>query len=84
MDISVLGGLTVRENGVSITPTAPEPRQVLGLLALHADQVVHVSSLTEELWRAGRPAAVGTPRRLCPPRCSCAGRCGWSPTRRYR
>ncbi|MEV8537281.1 hypothetical protein AB0447_36335, partial [Streptomyces sp. NPDC051211] len=28
VDISVLGALAVRENGVSITPTAPKPRQV--------------------------------------------------------
>ncbi|MFD9412753.1 BTAD domain-containing putative transcriptional regulator [Streptomyces sp. NPDC059989] len=54
MDIDVLGALTVRENGISITPTAPKPRQVLALLALHADQVVPVSALIEELW-AGEP-----------------------------
>ncbi|MEV6954746.1 AfsR/SARP family transcriptional regulator [Streptomyces sp. NPDC051183] len=54
MDIKVLGALEVRVNGVSITPTAPKPRQVLALLALHADQVVPVSALTEELW-AGKP-----------------------------
>jgi DNA-binding SARP family transcriptional activator len=55
LDISVLGGVTVRENGVSITPTAPKPRQVLVLLALNADQVVYVSSLTEELWGTKQP-----------------------------
>ncbi|MFC8827326.1 BTAD domain-containing putative transcriptional regulator [Streptomyces sp. NPDC057137] len=55
MDISVLGGLTVRENGVSITPTAPKPRQVLALLALRADQVVTVPTLTEELWGTAPP-----------------------------
>ncbi|MGW1216645.1 AfsR/SARP family transcriptional regulator [Streptomyces sp. NPDC002499] len=54
MDIDVLGALKVRENGVSIAPTAPKPRQVLALLALHADQVVPVAGLIEELW-AGRP-----------------------------
>ncbi|MFF4911080.1 AfsR/SARP family transcriptional regulator [Streptomyces sp. NPDC001260] len=54
MDIDVLGALNVRENGVSIAPTAPKPRQVLALLALHADQVVPVSGLIEELW-AGKP-----------------------------
>ncbi|MEX1660023.1 AfsR/SARP family transcriptional regulator [Streptomyces pseudovenezuelae] len=54
MQIDVLGILDVRENGVSITPTAPKPRQVLALLALHADQVVPVYALTEELW-AGQP-----------------------------
>ncbi|MFI5802005.1 BTAD domain-containing putative transcriptional regulator [Streptomyces sp. NPDC051561] len=50
MDISVLGGLAVRENGVSVTPSAPKPRQVLALLALRADQVVPVATLAEELW----------------------------------
>ncbi|MER5935513.1 AfsR/SARP family transcriptional regulator [Streptomyces sp. NPDC002054] len=54
MNIEVLGALAVRENGVSITPTAPKPRQVLALLALHADQVVPVAALIEELW-AGEP-----------------------------
>ncbi|MFE7778561.1 BTAD domain-containing putative transcriptional regulator [Streptomyces sp. NPDC057445] len=54
MDIQVLGALAVRERGVSITPTAPKPRRVLALLALHADQVVPVSALIEELW-AGEP-----------------------------
>ncbi|TJZ52114.1 AfsR/SARP family transcriptional regulator [Streptomyces piniterrae] len=54
MDIEVLGTLAVKENGVSITPTAPKSRQVLALLALHADQVVPVSALMEELW-ADRP-----------------------------
>lgn len=54
MQIDVLGVLDVRENGASIAPTAPKPRQVLALLALHADQVVPVSALIDELW-AGRP-----------------------------
>ncbi|MEY2248946.1 BTAD domain-containing putative transcriptional regulator, partial [Streptomyces sp. BF23-18] len=54
MDIDVLGALDVRENGVSIAPTAPKPRQVLALLAVHADRVVPVASLIEELW-SGRP-----------------------------
>jgi DNA-binding SARP family transcriptional activator len=46
--------LDIKDCGVSITPTAPKPRQVLALLALHADQVVPVYALTEELW-AGQP-----------------------------
>ncbi|MFF2521200.1 AfsR/SARP family transcriptional regulator [Streptomyces liangshanensis] len=54
MDIDVLGALAVRHNGKSITPTAPKPRQVLAVLALHADQVVPVAALIEELW-AGEP-----------------------------
>ncbi|MGN4162116.1 AfsR/SARP family transcriptional regulator [Streptomyces sp. NEAU-PBA10] len=55
MDISVLGGLGIRENGISVTPTAPKPRQVLAMLALRADQVVSVATLTEELWGARPP-----------------------------
>ncbi|MEU0523213.1 AfsR/SARP family transcriptional regulator [Streptomyces niveus] len=54
MRIDVLGVLDVRENGASVAPTAPKPRQVLALLALHADRVVPVSALIDELW-AGRP-----------------------------
>ncbi|WP_328443682.1 AfsR/SARP family transcriptional regulator [Streptomyces sp. NBC_00386] len=55
MDIDVLGALAVRHNSVSITPTAPKPRQVLALLALRAGQVVPVGVLAEELWGAGPP-----------------------------
>ncbi|MGC4948950.1 AfsR/SARP family transcriptional regulator [Streptomyces sp. DT224] len=55
MDICVLGTLAVRELGTSITPTAPKPRQVLALLALHADEVVPVGALTEELWGSEPP-----------------------------
>ncbi|MEV0323693.1 AfsR/SARP family transcriptional regulator [Streptomyces sp. NPDC050658] len=60
MDIDVLGALQVRENGVSITPTAPKPRQVLALLALHADGVVPVSALMEELWGTAPPRSART------------------------
>ncbi|MEB3962168.1 AfsR/SARP family transcriptional regulator [Streptomyces kunmingensis] len=60
MDIDALGALDVRENGVSITPTAPKPRQVLALLALHADQVVPVSVLVEELWGSTPPRSART------------------------
>jgi SARP family transcriptional regulator, regulator of embCAB operon len=60
MDIDVLGTLAVRENGVSVTPTAPKPRQVLALLALHADQVVSVASLVEELWGKNPPRSART------------------------
>lgn len=60
MDIEVLGALDVRENGVSVTPTAPKPRQVLALLAVHADRVVPVASLIEELWSARPPRSART------------------------
>ena len=60
MDIEVLGALSVRENGVSIVPTAPKPRHVLALLALHADQVVPVNALMEELWGSTLPRSART------------------------
>ncbi|MFG2603383.1 BTAD domain-containing putative transcriptional regulator [Streptomyces sp. NPDC048514] len=60
MDINVLGPLSVRENGVSVVPTAPKPRQVLALLALHADQVVSVNGLVEELWGGKPPRSART------------------------
>ncbi|MGW7823522.1 AfsR/SARP family transcriptional regulator [Streptomyces puniciscabiei] len=55
MDIDVLGTLAVRHNGISITPTAPKPRQVLALLALRAGQVVPAGVLAAELWGAKPP-----------------------------
>ncbi|MGQ4477802.1 AfsR/SARP family transcriptional regulator [Streptomyces sp. SAS_276] len=60
MEIEVLGWLAVRVNGVSVVPTAPKPRRVLGLLALHPDQVVPVSALVEELWGALPPRSART------------------------
>ncbi|QIB41739.1 AfsR/SARP family transcriptional regulator [Streptomyces aureoverticillatus] len=60
MDIDVLGALQVRVHGISITPTAPKPRQVLALLALHADQVVPVGSLIGELWADSPPRSART------------------------
>ncbi|MEU9289911.1 AfsR/SARP family transcriptional regulator [Streptomyces sp. NPDC048275] len=60
MDIGLLGALDVRENGVSITPSAPKPRQVLALLALHVDQVVPLSALVEELWGDRPPRSART------------------------
>ncbi|MEU2420968.1 AfsR/SARP family transcriptional regulator [Streptomyces sp. NPDC007851] len=60
MDIGLLGPLHVTENGVSIAPTAPKPRQVLALLALHADRVVPVGTLVEELWAGTPPRSART------------------------
>ncbi|MFH8342762.1 BTAD domain-containing putative transcriptional regulator [Streptomyces sp. AM6-12] len=60
MDIDVLGALDVRVNGVSVAPTAPKPRQVLALLAFHADRVVPVASLIEEVWSSRPPRSART------------------------
>jgi len=50
VDIKVLGSLTVGQGGTSVTPTAPKPRVVLAMLALHPNCVVPVDTLVEELW----------------------------------
>ncbi len=60
VDIEVLGALSVRENGVSVVPTAPKPRQVLALLALNAGQIVPVPALVEELWGMVPPRSART------------------------
>jgi SARP family transcriptional regulator, regulator of embCAB operon len=60
VDIGLLGALDVRENGVSIAPTAPKPRQVLALLALRADRMVPVPALVEELWAGAPPRSART------------------------
>ncbi|MBA9050663.1 MULTISPECIES: AfsR/SARP family transcriptional regulator [Streptomyces] len=60
MNIQVLGALAAQVNGMSITPTAPKPRQVLALLALHAGHMVPVAALTEELWGENPPRSART------------------------
>ncbi|MFF0206034.1 BTAD domain-containing putative transcriptional regulator [Streptomyces sp. NPDC005017] len=60
MSIKVLGALDVRENDVSVVPTARKPRQVLALLAFHAGQVVAPDWLAEELWGDKPPRSART------------------------
>jgi DNA-binding SARP family transcriptional activator len=60
VDIEVLGALNVRVNGVCVMPTAPKPRQMLALLALHADQGVSIATLAEELWGGTPPRSART------------------------
>ena len=60
MDIDVLGPLGVRVDGFAVMPTAPKPRKVLALLALHVDRVVPVGVLVEELWGERPPRSART------------------------
>nr|AGS49425.1 putative SARP family protein [uncultured bacterium esnapd4]QEO75011.1 omn36 [uncultured bacterium] len=60
MDINVLGPLTAREDGVSITPTAAKPRKVLAMLAVYANEIVPVTMLFEELWGEDIPRSATT------------------------
>ncbi|MDT0346916.1 AfsR/SARP family transcriptional regulator [Streptomyces litchfieldiae] len=60
MEINILGPFTAQDHGVSIVPSAAKPRQLLALLALHADRVVTVSTLMEELWGESIPRSAAT------------------------
>ncbi|MFF7636675.1 BTAD domain-containing putative transcriptional regulator [Kitasatospora sp. NPDC008050] len=55
MEIQVLGPLSAQATAGSIVPSAGKPRQILALLALHANQVVPAHTLMEELWDADIP-----------------------------
>jgi SARP family transcriptional regulator, regulator of embCAB operon len=60
VDIDVLGPLTARQGGSSVVPTAAKPRKVLAMLTVHADQVVPMASLFEELWGEDIPRSANT------------------------
>ncbi|MEV6674498.1 BTAD domain-containing putative transcriptional regulator [Streptomyces sp. NPDC051162] len=55
IEISLLGSLRVRRDGVDTTPSAPKLRQVLTLLVLNANSLVSVDQLCEELWEDRPP-----------------------------
>ncbi len=50
MDFAVLGPIEVHDEQIDVTPAAAMPRRVLATLLLHADQVVTIPTLIEELW----------------------------------
>jgi len=58
--IEVLGPLNVREQGISIVPSAGKPRQILALLVLRNGRAVSVSNLMEELWGDETPRSATT------------------------
>ncbi|MEU6847613.1 AfsR/SARP family transcriptional regulator [Streptomyces sp. NPDC046716] len=60
MEIQILGSLAAHERGTSVVPSAAKPRQLLALLALHADQVVSVPTLMEEIWAENIPRSAST------------------------
>jgi SARP family transcriptional regulator, regulator of embCAB operon len=61
--VGVLGPLTLTYDDNSYTPTPPKTRQLLALLALHANQVVATEDCLRELWESDPPkSAVSTLR----------------------
>ncbi len=61
MKISLLGPLTLDDEGHDITPSAPKQRGLLALLLLNANTVVPVDDCIRELWDGDPPTgALGT------------------------
>ncbi|WNF27987.1 AfsR/SARP family transcriptional regulator [Streptomyces sp. C11-1] len=60
MEISLLGPLDAESAGARILPTAAKQRQLLALLALHANRGVPVSMLMEEIWEDDPPRSAST------------------------
>src|ERR1044072_2696571 len=60
MDIKVLGPLSVEACGQSIGPSAGQPRQILALLSVYANQMLPVPTLMEEIWGTQMPRSAPT------------------------
>ncbi len=60
MRVDLIGPLAAHIRGVSITPTAAKPCQILALLALNGERVVSKSTLLDELWADSPPASAST------------------------
>ncbi|MFB8142056.1 AfsR/SARP family transcriptional regulator [Streptomyces parvus] len=57
MDFCVLGPLSVVDDGIDRTPSAPKQRQMLALLLMNANHVVSMSQFVEELWEYSPPSS---------------------------
>ncbi|MFL6141120.1 MAG: BTAD domain-containing putative transcriptional regulator [Labedaea sp.] len=60
IQLGILGPLSLRRRGQSLTPSAPKLRQVLSLLAIQANSVTRVDQLVEELWEEHPPSSAMT------------------------
>ena len=60
MHVRFLGEFEVTRHGVPLTPSAPKLRQVLALLAIHANRMVHIDQIIEELWEERPPYSATT------------------------
>ena len=55
MDIRVLGPLEAYADGTDVTPTSPNQRTVLAVLAAHPDRHVRADTLIDALWGSDPP-----------------------------
>ncbi|ONI84377.1 hypothetical protein ALI144C_14525 [Actinosynnema sp. ALI-1.44] len=60
MEIGVLGPLEARSGAARVMPTAAKTRKLLAMLAVHADEVVPIGELNEELWGSKVPRSAST------------------------
>ncbi|MBT2415286.1 AfsR/SARP family transcriptional regulator [Streptomyces sp. ISL-12] len=60
MEFGVLGGLSVEDSDGRHMPTAPKQRQLLGLLLLHAGEVMPVRTCVTEIWGGHPPPSAAT------------------------
>ncbi|WP_414170159.1 BTAD domain-containing putative transcriptional regulator [Streptoverticillium reticulum] len=60
MHVSVLGAFEVTRGETILTPSAPKLRRVFALLAMHANRVVRVDQIIEELWEDRPPYSATT------------------------
>ncbi|WP_405010114.1 BTAD domain-containing putative transcriptional regulator [Kitasatospora sp. NBC_01539] len=60
MEFGVFGGLSVEDSDGPHLPTAPKQRQLLGLLLLHANQVMPVRTHVTEIWGGHPPPSAAT------------------------
>ena len=60
MHVRVLGEFEVMRHGIPLTPSAPKLRQVLALLAIRANRMVHIDQIIEELWEERPPFSATT------------------------
>ena len=55
MDVRVLGPIEVHVDGRDLTPTSPNQRIILGVLAARPDQHVRADTLIDALWGVDPP-----------------------------
>ncbi|MFJ8043423.1 BTAD domain-containing putative transcriptional regulator [Kitasatospora sp. NPDC096147] len=60
MQFGVFGGLSVEDRDGRHLPTAPKQRQLLGLLLLHANQMMPVRTYVTEIWGGHPPPSAAT------------------------
>ncbi len=56
MDVRVLGPIEVHVDGREVTPTSPNQRTILAVLAAHPDRHVRADTLIDALWGVDPPA----------------------------